>query len=235
MNSTEIWKDIPNYEGIYQVSNFGNVKSLEKKVFYNDHRGFRINKERILKPSKNKGGYLYLILYKNGIKHTRTIHQLVAVSFLNHVPCGFNFVVDHINNIKTDNKLENLQIVSMRENSSKDKKTKYTGVQYSKRDNKWKASIKNKGINVFLGTFFNEIEAYEYYKKAVLSIENGTEIIKKENNFSSKYKGVSFHKGTGKWRAVYTIKNTKKSKSLGLYFSEIEAYKAYLKEASMQI
>ena len=57
----EIWKDIPNYEGYYQVSSLGNVKSI------------RFNKEKLLSPSRYKG-YLYVVLYRNKIRKTIRIH-----------------------------------------------------------------------------------------------------------------------------------------------------------------
>ena len=69
----EIWKDITGYEGLYQVSNLGRVKSLS-------YRGSR--REKMLKPLKNREGYLFVILYKNSeVKHF-TIHRLVANAFI---------------------------------------------------------------------------------------------------------------------------------------------------------
>ncbi len=89
----EIFKDIPGYEGIYQVSNLGNVKS------------FKWNKERIFKLSKNGSGYYYVGL--SGMKIPIGIHKLVAMVF---VPNPNNFrIVNHKNNIKTDNCPENLE------------------------------------------------------------------------------------------------------------------------------
>ena len=89
----EIFKDIPGYEGIYQVSNLGNVKS------------FKYNKEKIFKLSKNGSGYYYVGL--SGMKIPIGIHKLVAMVF---VPNPNNYkVVNHKNNIKTDNRSENLE------------------------------------------------------------------------------------------------------------------------------
>lgn len=161
----EIWKDIPNYEGLYQVSSFGNIKSLARKVYYNDHRGFRINNERKLKPNKNIQGYLYVILYNNGTKKTYMCHKLVAMAFLNHIPCGFDLVVNHINFNKTDNNVNNLEIVTMRENSNQkhlQSSSKYVGVRYVKRDKKWMSAIVYKNKSIYLGKFDNEEEASEY-------------------------------------------------------------------------
>ena len=121
---TEIWKDIPEYEGYYQVSNLGRVKGLSRFVNPKSGGKYRL-KANLLKPIK-KGiqDYFVVGLSKNGITKIKTIHQIVAITFLNHKPCGFKIVVDHINNIKTDNRLINLQLTTTRHNSSKDQKPK---------------------------------------------------------------------------------------------------------------
>ena len=96
----EIWKAIPGYEGIYEVSDLGRVKSLGNN---------KTRKEKILKFSNNRKGYYKLNLFKNANTKTYEIHQLVAMAFLNHIPSKSKKVIDHINNVKTDNRLENLQ------------------------------------------------------------------------------------------------------------------------------
>lgn len=96
----EVFKPIPGYEGSYEVSNLGNVKSI------------KFDKQKLLKTYSNGAGYLQLTLRKNKKPKTYLIHQLVAMAFLGHNPCGHEFVVDHINNIKTDNRLVNLQVIS---------------------------------------------------------------------------------------------------------------------------
>lgn len=89
----EIWKDIKDYEGLYQVSSFGRVKS-----FYTN---------RILKGSEDSWGYLQVKLYKNGIKSNKKMHRLVAQSF---IPNPENKPeVNHIDENKTNNKLSNLE------------------------------------------------------------------------------------------------------------------------------
>jgi hypothetical protein len=94
----EIFKDIQGFEGLYQVSNLGNVKSLN----YN-HTG----KEKILKPAKNNKGYLMVNLYKEGKQKTCKIHRLVAQSFIEN-PQNLP-QVNHKNEIKTDNASSNLE------------------------------------------------------------------------------------------------------------------------------
>jgi hypothetical protein len=117
----EVFKDIPNYEGKYQISNLGRVKSLKRIVVYPDKRKDRVQDERILKTGLSSKRYLSVSLWKNGKPRTKLIHVLIAEAFLNHKPCGMKLVVDHINAIKTDNRLDNLQLITNRENLIKDK------------------------------------------------------------------------------------------------------------------
>lgn len=110
----EVWKSIPNYEGLYEVSSLGKVKSLPRKIC--NHKGCHISKEKILRPGINSRDYLSIVLFKNNSKKSLNVHQLVAMAFLNHTPCGHNLVVDHINKNKIDNRLENLQLITNRKN-----------------------------------------------------------------------------------------------------------------------
>ena len=92
------------------------------------------------------------------------------MSFLGHNPCGFDTVVDHIDNNPMNNKLNNLQLISHRENCSKDRKqgaSKYTGVSWFARDSKWRASISFKGSSVHLGYFKDELDAHYQYELAL--------------------------------------------------------------------
>ena len=101
----EIWKDIPKYEGLYQASNLGKIKSLPKSV---NNRFKDIPKEeRILKPSKSKNGYLRVVLVKEGIKKYISVHRLVAITFLAN-ELGLE-QVNHKNKNKEDNRAENLE------------------------------------------------------------------------------------------------------------------------------
>ena len=155
MNQKEIFKDVIGFEGLYQISNLGNVKSL------------KFNKERILKPTENSRGYYNVNLRKNNKRYTKKVHKLVAIAFLDHKPSGMVLVVDHLNNIKSDNRLENLQIITQRKNTSKDKKNKssqYTGVHWDKHANKWQSRIYINGKYKYLGLFINEYEAHLAYQ-----------------------------------------------------------------------
>ena len=139
---TEIWKDIPNYEGLYQVSDLGNVKRLKRKIILKSDFEL-ILKEKILKQSYNKGYKKVHLSYNNSRKYY-SVHQLVAMAFLNHKPCGLNIVVDHINENKDDNTIKNIQLVTQRHNISKsikNKSSKHTGVSWDKKNKKWRKNL----------------------------------------------------------------------------------------------
>lgn len=114
MNKTsEIWADIPGFEGAYQISNTGIIRSLDRKV--NCRFGsYAIKKGKILKPSINGEGYYAVTLSKESKRQVRSIHRLLALAFLSN-PKGKR-EVNHINGNKHDNRLENLEWVSSSEN-----------------------------------------------------------------------------------------------------------------------
>lgn len=168
----EEFRDIPGYEGIYQVSDLGNVKSLPRIVLKKGKYPF-VCKEKILKYKIGQTGYYELNLYKDKKKKTFTVHQLVAMAFLNHIPCGYKLVIDHINDISTDNRVENLQIVTQRYNARKtqgDYSSKYKGVSWHKRNKKWVANIQIDSKHKHLGSYTNEYEAYLKYQEALNQI-----------------------------------------------------------------
>lgn len=162
----EEFRDIDNYEGLYQVSNLGRVKSLSREI----NQSFRVftSKERILKHGINSDGYCCVVLYSNNKSKSFKVHKLVAQTYLE---CNNNkLIVDHINNDKLDNTVENLQYITQRLNSSKDKKNTssiYTGVSWSKEKKKWKSCIRINGKSKHLGYFTDELEASKLYQKAI--------------------------------------------------------------------
>ena len=167
----EIFKDIPNYKGMYQVSNLGNVKSLERKVYSNNKLHYT-QKEKILNKHISTRGYYSVTLSKNSKTKTRTIHQLVAITFLNYKPDKTTkIVVDHIDANKLNNNLNNLQLISNRENINKDKKRELpTGV--TKENNKYRVKIFINKKSEHLGMFNTIDEASKAYKNKLLTLKN---------------------------------------------------------------
>lgn len=212
MEAKEEWRDIPGYEGVYQVSSEGLVKSLNYR---------RTGREKTLKLYESNHGYFTVGLYLNGKPRTFQVHQLVAIAFLGHERCGHKSIIDHINNKKKDNRVVNLQITTPRHNVSKEResfKKNLTGVSF--KSNKWRAAIVINGRNYDLGGFENKRDAASAYKNAVKKWEANREAPDRPV-FTSKYKGVYWDKFKGKWCAQY------RHKYLGAFSSEIEASKSY--------
>ncbi len=114
---TEIWRDIPGYEGLYQASNAGRIKSLKRDRFRNRNGStewFGTIKERILMASINKRGYYYVVLRKNGKDITREVHGLVALAFFGLRPQSYQ--VRHLDGDRLNNRVNNLQYGSRSEN-----------------------------------------------------------------------------------------------------------------------
>jgi hypothetical protein len=146
----EIWKDINGYGGLYQISNYGNVKSV-----FND---------KILKPflAGNKIKYNNVTLCNNKVRERVRNHRLVAEHFIDN-PLNRE-QVKHIDGNPLNNHVSNLEWSSSREIqsnrflSSGNKTSKYVGVYFSGK--KWRADIKIKGKKIALGSFDTEEEAY---------------------------------------------------------------------------
>ena len=130
----EVWKDINEFKGYYQVSNFGRIKSLFRYVKVKN--GFRSVPEKILKPKIDKDGYLHVVLQKDRKSRYLTIHRIVADTFIdnpNNLPH-----VNHKNENKQDNRVENLEWCTEQYNcnygnrNKKLSKSKYKAInQYS--------------------------------------------------------------------------------------------------------
>lgn len=122
-HTLEQWRPIAGLEGRYEVSNFGRVKSLarvETHVKKGKFVTYR-RKEKILKPGLGGNGYLTVSIgvFKN--QKSVTIHYLVAMAFLPQCPGLYglgDWVIDHINENKTDNHVENLRWVTQQQNNS---------------------------------------------------------------------------------------------------------------------
>ena len=125
----EIWKDVPSYEGLYQVSNQGRVKSLEKTGSKD---------ERILRPF-TQDGYLRYTLRKDGTKRNVLAHQLVAMAF---IPNPFNRkYIDHIDTNKTNNTPGNLRWVTRKENSNNPQTRRHNSMARSGKKSLWAKGV----------------------------------------------------------------------------------------------
>lgn len=112
----ENWKPVNGYEGFYEVSDLGRVRSVPRMIKsginYNDKT---FMKGRVLKANLKRGGYLSCDLSKLGVTKTKTIHRLVADAFIEKIE-GKDYV-NHKNAIKTDNRAKNLEWVTCKENA----------------------------------------------------------------------------------------------------------------------
>lgn len=105
----EIWKDIKGYEKLYQISNKGRIKSLERKTFKADKYGqsLLLHKEKILTNNIMKSGYSMITLYKSGKPKSYFIHRLVAQAF---IPNPNNYKeINHIDKDRKNNNVNNLE------------------------------------------------------------------------------------------------------------------------------
>lgn len=160
--SWEIWKEVPGYENEYMASDNGRVKCI------------KYGKERIL-GFFEINGYAKYDFSKNGERATLYGHQIIAMTFLNHKPNGHKRVVDHINFNRLDNRVENLRIVSQRENTNRkhiNSSSKYVGVSWKKKNKKWTANIRHNGKQEYLGLFNTEVEASIAYKNRLAELNN---------------------------------------------------------------
>lgn len=158
----EIWKDIPSYEGLYQVSNFGRIRSLDR-IINTKNNIKQIYKGKILKPIVDKKGYLRVGLSKNNKILTKQVHRLVALAF---IPNPENKpTVNHKKGIKTDNRVSQLEWSTYKEQTQH--------------------AIKTGLIN------FNDRMYINSNKKAIEKTRKPIEQYDLQGNFIAKYIGVN--------------------------------------------
>jgi len=154
----ENWLTLKDFAN-YQVSTLGRIKNVKTG--------------RILNQYKTHNGYKNVKLYIKSVQYTRYVHQLVAIAFLNHNNNSRKIVIDHINEDKEDNRLENLRILTQRENASrtpKGKTSKHIGVWWYKPRSKWISKIRINGKQKYLGLFNTEEEARDRYLEELKKI-----------------------------------------------------------------
>lgn len=176
----EIWKDITGYEGLYQVSNFSRIRSLDRTVKVSNPTRFRFFKGQIVNPVKLPIGYLVVTL-SNIRKNRRVlyVHRLVATEFIDN-PNRYE-VINHIDGDPTNNSLSNLEWCTQRENvghffKSRNKTSPYVGVSYNTKEKRWCTQLRVNGKPVWIGSFKNEQDAIKAHQKCMI-----------ENNVTSKY------------------------------------------------
>jgi hypothetical protein len=159
----EIWKDIEGLDGYYQISSFGRVKSLSRIAITSK----RNIKEKILKVRITKYGYITITISFNKKQYNFIIHRLVAQNFINNLKNKRE--VNHIDSIKLNNSVENLEWISSLENEchknilrKENLTSKYIGVSLNKGSiKKWRSQIKINQKAIHLGLFNTEEEAYQ--------------------------------------------------------------------------
>ena len=165
----EIWKDIEGYEGKYQVSNCGRVKSLSRFVERKGQPPTYLS-ERIISTHIHKG-YKIVHLYSNNKEKTFSVHRLVASAF---IPNPNNFPhIDHINTIRIDNRVENLRWVNRSMNMMNE-------ITHKKRSEYWKEKTK-KGKNVCV----------ERKKRKVIALDENYNIVYKFNTITEAAKFIN--------------------------------------------
>ena len=151
----ENWKAIIGYEGRYEISDMGRVKSLVRS--------------KILSGGKNSKGYMLYKLYDSSVNaKSHTGHKLVMEAFVG--PRKNKDVIDHIDENRKNNKLSNLRYTTNRFNCSRSRKggaSKYTGVFFNKQfiHKVWCATIQIDGKAEYLGAYHTEIEASNAYQQ----------------------------------------------------------------------
>lgn len=179
MDKIELWEWIPDYEAMYKASNLGEVMRMAGRIqLANGHTKW-VN-EKVLKQGTDGRGYPTVSLSKKGIIKKKSVHSLVAEAFLNH-KANNGLIVDHKDNIKTNNHADNLQLITQRENSSKDRVSSndgFTGVTWYNPTSKWIARIQIGGQRKQLGSFDNKEDAINSYQDKLKEIKCKIEDIK---------------------------------------------------------
>ena len=157
----EIWKPIVGWEGLYEISNFGNVKSVDRYVVQRNY--FRFFKGIPIKPCKHKSGYATVTLRNSGIQKIAKIHQLVMNTF-NPKKNNEKLEINHIDGNTMNNKLDNLEWCTHKENLQHASKNNLLSIykpinQYDLEGN-------------FIKTWHSMKEAREFYGYGINSLRN---------------------------------------------------------------
>lgn len=170
--SKEVWLPVKGYEGLYDVSNMGNVRSIERMTFRKNGKQNGTVRSKILKPLIDQNGYCRVRLYLDYKWTQFRVHRLVMIAFVE----DSDLSVDHINSDKKDNRLSNLRYLSQRRNNIEARKkmkssSSHIGVSLCKVTGKWRSNITINGKQKSLGRFENEIDASKKYQEHIILIE----------------------------------------------------------------
>lgn len=172
----EEWRDIIGYEGLYQVSTHGRIKALQRAV---PRRNImHPYKERIRKQGVTARGYCVVSLCKQGKTTWFSVHRLVAKHYL--LDYSQELLVNHINNVKVDNRLANLEMTTSRYNNHHYKMQicgqKFIGITENKGRNTYAARITHHKIPYFLGSFKTKEEAQNAYYAKLKELEDADKL-----------------------------------------------------------
>jgi hypothetical protein len=190
----EIWKEVVGYEGYYEVSNFGNIRSLDRCIVNKYEREIFIKGKTLSKSigkvtqtynirgSKNgyRKSYIRVFLSKGTDKKNFSVHRLVFEAFVGNID---GVMIDHIDNDPLNNRLDNLQVTNNRQNQLKElirkNGTDGLGTCFDKQYRVWVSRISYKAKTIRLGSFKTREAANFFYELALESIENGRPFFKK--------------------------------------------------------
>ena len=189
MKNVENWRDIEGYEGLYQVSDCGRVKSLQRKITYKDGRE-KVLQEKILHNFLSDLGYYHVMLSKNGTPKRYKVHRLVAKAFIpnpNELP-----IINHRDECKTNNVVENLEWCDQNYN-----------IHYGTMIDRGKEKQLNRS------DLSKEVEQYTLDGKLVGTFKSASEVERKYPQFKTASISRCCRGGqilNGKWQTITTYK-----------------------------
>jgi hypothetical protein len=218
----EEWRSVKDFEGLYEVSNLGRVRSLDRIV--TDRLGRNLPfKGKVISPA-NVSGYCQVLLTNQDFKKYKKVHRLVAEAFLEN-PLEYD-QINHIDSDKSNNNVSNLEWCNGRQNCThkveNSGKTLPVGVAFFR--GKFTATFTLKQVIYHLGTFNKQKDAEELYKNTLANyLEKG--IIPKKGVDRKRYcnyKGVYYSQSSGKYYSQCLIKGDRHSSQM--FSTEDEAY-----------